>query len=107
MGDSGTNQLRIDKLLWYLRLAPSRSLAQAMIEAGHIRLEGRRITRSSALVHPGQHLVIPLGREVAVIRILTLPTRRGPAPEAQSCYTRIDSASGPSSSADAQALPQT
>ena len=90
MADAVSEQLRIDKLLWYLRLAKSRSLAQAMVEAGHIRLEGRRISRSSATVQAGQHLVIPFGDRVDVIRIIALPTRRGPAPEAQSCYELVE-----------------
>jgi ribosome-associated heat shock protein Hsp15 len=38
--------MRIDKLLWFLRLAKTRSVAQAMAEAGHIRVNGRRIDRA-------------------------------------------------------------
>src|SRR3546814_12855801 len=33
--------IRLDKLLWYLLFARSRSIAQAMVPAGHIRLDGR------------------------------------------------------------------
>lgn len=91
MQGNADEPLRIDKLLWYLRFAKSRSIAQAMVEAGHIRVEGRRISRSSATVQAGQHVVIPLGAQVEVIRILTLPKRRGPASEAQSCYQRVNS----------------
>mgnify|MGYP003391881063 CR=1 FL=1 len=90
MADAVSGQLRVDKLLWYLRFAKSRSIAQAMVEAGHIRLEGRRISRSSATVQAGQHLVIPIGDRVDVIRLISLPTRRGPAPEAQACYELVE-----------------
>lgn len=83
--------IRIDKLLWYLRFVRSRALAQALVEHGHIRLEGRRISRSSTMVHAGQHLVLPLENGIWVIRLIRVPTRRGPAPEAQSCYERLDS----------------
>ncbi|HMO76614.1 MAG TPA: RNA-binding S4 domain-containing protein [Sphingopyxis sp.] len=82
--------IRLDKLLWYLRFARSRSIAQAMIAAGHIRLDGRRVTRASAAVHAGATLVLPAGERIEVIRVLTLPARRGPAPEAQACYARLD-----------------
>jgi len=81
--------IRLDKLLWYLRFARSRSLAQAMIVAGHIRLDGRRVTRASCAVHAGATLVLPVGEHIEVIRVLTLPARRGPAPEAQACYVRL------------------
>ena len=82
--------IRLDKLLWYLRFARSRSIAQAMVTAGHIRLDGRRITRPSAAVHAGATLVLPVGERIEVIRLLTLPGCRGPAPEAQACYIRLD-----------------
>lgn len=82
--------LRLDKLLWYLRFARSRSIAQAMVAAGHIRLDGRRVTRASAAVHVGATLVLPVGERIEVIRLVALPERRGPAPEAQACYVRPD-----------------
>lgn len=82
--------MRIDKLLWYLRLAKSRGVAQAMAEAGHIRLNGRRIDRSHQKIAPGDILVVPLGHGVRVIEVTALPTRRGPASEAQGCYRSLD-----------------
>lgn len=81
--------IRLDKLLWFLRFARSRSIAQAMVAAGHIRLDGRRITRSSCAVHAGATLVLPVGERIEVIRLLSLPLRRGPAAEAQACYARL------------------
>jgi ribosome-associated heat shock protein Hsp15 len=82
--------IRLDKLLWYLRFARSRSVAQAMVAAGHIRVAGRRVTRASAAVHAGETIVLPVGERIEVIRLLSLPLRRGPAPEAQACYVRLD-----------------
>src|SRR3546814_12619957 len=73
--------IRLDKLLWFLRFARSRSVAQAMVEAGHIRLDGRRVTRSSCAVHAGATLVLPVGERIEVIRLWSLPLRRGPAAE--------------------------
>ena len=97
--------IRLDKLLWFLRFARSRSVAQAMVEAGHIRLDGRRVTRSSCAVHAGATLVLPVGERIEVIRLLSLPLRRGPAPEAQACYRRLDPAAAPSAiDADGNAL---
>lgn len=83
--------IRLDKLLWYLRFARSRSIAQAMVAAGHIRLDGRRVTRASAAVHAGATLVLPLGERIEVVRLLALPGRRGPASEAQAHYVRLGS----------------
>ena len=82
--------MRIDKLLWFLRFAKTRSIAQAMAEAGHIRVNGRRIERSHQKVGTGDVLTIPMGHSVRVIELVALPPRRGPAPEAQSCYRVLD-----------------
>jgi ribosome-associated heat shock protein Hsp15 len=82
--------MRIDKLLWYLRLAKTRGVAQEMAETGHIRLNGRRIERAHQKVCVGDTLVVPLAQGVRAIEVLALPVRRGPAPEAQSCYRVLD-----------------
>lgn len=82
--------MRIDKLLWFLRLACSRSFAQHWASDGHIRLNGRRIERPSATVRKGDVIVLPLRDAVRVIKVLAIPERRGPAPEAQACYRFVD-----------------
>ncbi|MHA6767485.1 RNA-binding S4 domain-containing protein [Sphingobium ummariense] len=82
--------LRIDKFLWFARLAKSRSIAQKLAEEGHIRLNGRRIERAHAPVRAGDLITFPHpGGVVRVVRVLLLPTRRGPAPEAQGCYEEL------------------
>lgn len=84
--------MRIDKLLWYLRFASSRGLAQGWVQAGHIRINGRRIEKPGASVAPGDILTLPLRTTVKVVEISALPVRRGPASEAQSCYRVLDCA---------------
>ncbi len=82
--------MRIDKVLWYLRLARSRSIAQALVEDGHLRLNGRRIDRAHQKVATGDVLTIPWGQSVQVLELLALPVRRGPAPEARAHYRVLD-----------------
>lgn len=84
--------MRLDKLLWFLRLTKTRALAQTLAETGHLRLNGRRIERSAQGVAVGDVLVVPLPGGVRVLEILALPQRRGPAPEAQACYRVLDGA---------------
>lgn len=83
---------RIDLFLWYTRFAKTRSAAQAIAEAGTLRLDGRRIDRAHACVRVGSVLAFPLHGRVRVIRVEALPLRRGPAPEAQGCYAELDPA---------------
>jgi ribosome-associated heat shock protein Hsp15 len=84
--------MRIDKVLWFLRFAKSRSIAQAMAETGHIRCNGRRIDRAHQKITVGDVLVLPLPAGVRAIEVVTLPARRGPASEAQGCYRTLDEA---------------
>ena len=72
-----------------MRLTPSRSSAQALAERAIIRLNGRRIDRAHAPVRVGDLITFPQGDLIRVIRVETLPERRGGAPEAQLCYSVI------------------
>jgi ribosome-associated heat shock protein Hsp15 len=98
--------MRIDKLLWFLRFAPTRPHAHDWVLSGHIRLNGRRVERPGTAIKAGDVLVLPLTRGVIVIEIMVLPIRRGPASEAQGCYRVLDEtrlsplAAGPSVTAN-------
>lgn len=82
--------MRLDKLLWFLRLAKTRGVAQGIVAEGHVRLNGRRVERLHQKVAVGDTLVLPLAGGVRVIELLALPVRRGPASEAQCCYRVLD-----------------
>jgi ribosome-associated heat shock protein Hsp15 len=84
-----TGRQRIDKWLWFARLAKSRSIAQKLVTGGKVRVNRDKIDASSRLVRPGDVLTVAFERLVRVIRILDPGTRRGPAPEAQRLYEDI------------------
>ena len=81
--------MRIDRFLFYIRLVKSRTLAQHIIEEGHIRIDGKRIEKPSEDVRVGSVIALPLHDQVRVVRVLAFPTRRGPAPEARTCYEEL------------------
>jgi ribosome-associated heat shock protein Hsp15 len=81
--------LRLDKFLWFVRLAKTRGFAQETVSAGHIRIDGRVVDRAHAAVRIGNVLSFPLHGRVRIIRIEALPGRRGPAGEARNCYTDL------------------
>jgi ribosome-associated heat shock protein Hsp15 len=78
--------MRIDRFLHCIRLAKSRSLAQSLVEAGHIRIDGKRAIKASKAVCVGSVITLPLRGQVRILRVLVLPDRRGPASEARACY---------------------
>jgi ribosome-associated heat shock protein Hsp15 len=47
------------------------------------------VVKSSEEVRAGSVLALPLHGEVRVVRVLSLPSRRGPAPEARGHYEEI------------------
>jgi ribosome-associated heat shock protein Hsp15 len=81
--------IRLDQFLCFARFAKTRSIAQALVGEGHIRLDGRPVCKSSTQVRVGSVLGVPVAGHVRVVRVEALPDRRGPAPEAQSCYTDL------------------
>ena len=83
--------MRIDRYLHCIRLVKSRTLAQAVIDEGHVRIDGRRVEKPSEEVRVGSTIALPLRGEVRVLRVLALPERRGPAPQARSCYEELGS----------------
>lgn len=81
--------LRLDKFLWFTRLAKTRTFAQEVAEVGHMRISGRIVDRAHAPVRVGDVLSFPLHGRVRVIRVEGLPARRGPAAEARLCYSDL------------------
>ena len=82
--------MRLDRFLFFIRLVKSRTLAQALIEEGHVRVDGKRATKTSEEVRLGSIIALPLHGKGRIIHILALPDRRGPASEARTCYEEID-----------------
>jgi ribosome-associated heat shock protein Hsp15 len=81
--------VRLDKYLFFTRLVKTRTLAQRIVESGHVRINSRPIERAHADVRPGMVLTFPLNDRVRVLRVEAIPARRGPPAEAQGCYTDL------------------
>ena len=81
--------MRIDRFLFFIRLVKSRTLAQAIIDQGYVRIDGRRVEKSSEEVRVGSVVALPLHDRVRVLRVVSVPARRGPAAEARACYEEL------------------
>ncbi|MGE0055021.1 MAG: RNA-binding S4 domain-containing protein [Hyphomicrobium sp.] len=86
---SETSSLRIDQWLWFARIAKSRTLAQALIERGKVRINRVRIDKPSQQVKPGDVITISLGPRIRVLQVSALSDRRGPASEAVQLYVEL------------------
>ena len=94
--------LRLDKFLWFARIAKTRTAAQAIVENGRFRLDGRLVERTSTPVKVGSVLTLAHHDRVRVLRVEALPLRRGPAPEAATCITDLAA----QSTVDARSAPK-
>ena len=77
---------RIDKWLFFTRIAKSRTLAQEWVEGGHVSVNGEKVRRSSADVRVGDRLEVLAERRTYVLVVRAPGTRRGPYEEARLLY---------------------
>lgn len=83
---AGAAKQRLDKYLWFARMARTRAAAASLVTGRHVRLNGRKIDQPSRAVVIGDVLTISLSRDVRVLRVLAFAERRGPYEEARCLY---------------------
>lgn len=81
-----TPTLRIDRWLWFARFFKSRSLAAKACTERRVRVNGTVVSKSNHQLRAGDVLTFPQGKEIRVVKVVELGTRRGPAAEAQTLY---------------------
>jgi len=86
---------RIDKWLFFARVAKSRTLAAKLAQGGHVRVNGTKISQASQEIKPGDVLTVTLDRRVVVYEVVACGIRRGPAPEARLLYRDLSPPSPP------------
>lgn len=79
-------KLRIDKWLWYARVAKTRTLAAKLVTSGHVRVNKEKILAAKFGVKQDDVLTIARDNRVRILKIVALGDRRGPASEAQLLY---------------------
>ena len=88
----GAARQRIDKWLWHARTVRTRTDAAALVESGHVRLNGQRVTAASQPVRVGDVLTLALDRAVRVMRVEGFAERRGGASDARTLYSDLTGA---------------
>jgi ribosome-associated heat shock protein Hsp15 len=77
---------RLDKWLWHARVVRARAGAAALIEAGHVRVNGARETAPGHSVKIGDVVTIGLDRTVRILKVAGFAERRGDASAARLLY---------------------
>jgi ribosome-associated heat shock protein Hsp15 len=77
---------RLDKWLWHARVVKARSSAAALVEAGHVRVNGAREKAPGHSVKVGDVVTIGLDRTVRILKVVGFAERRGDASAARVLY---------------------
>lgn len=86
---SAAGSQRLDKWLWFARVAKSRTLAAALVTGGKVRVNRVRTDKASHSLKPGDVVTINVGPRVRVLKVLLPGTRRGPATEARGLFDEL------------------
>ena len=75
--------------------AGSRGDAAALVEAGHVRLNGKKVGAASQLVRTGDVVTVALDRAVRVLKVEGFAEKRGDASFARGLYRDLTAGSVP------------
>ena len=80
---------RLDKWLWHARVVRARTTAAALIESGHVRINGVRETSPGHAIKAGDVLTVALDRSVRVLKVVGFCERRGDAASVTGLYADL------------------
>lgn len=76
---------RLDRWLWSVRLARTRSDAAAACRGGHVRVNDIP-AKPATSVHPGDRVRARVYERIRIVEVTKVIEKRVGAPEAQACY---------------------
>jgi ribosome-associated heat shock protein Hsp15 len=80
---------RVDKWLWHARIVKTRTLAQKLVSAGHVRINRNKVEQPGHGVKIGDVLTIRRERDILVYRVEGIAPQRGPFAQARKLYADL------------------
>jgi ribosome-associated heat shock protein Hsp15 len=80
---------RLDKWLWHARMVKARTHAAALVEAGHVRVNGTREKSPGHSLKVDDVLTIRLDRGIRILKVTGFAERRGNAAAARALYDDV------------------
>ena len=77
---------RLDKWLWFARIAKTRTLATRLVETGKARVNRTKVSKASRTVRAGDVITLAIHEQIRVLKVVAFGARRGPAAEAAMLY---------------------
>jgi ribosome-associated heat shock protein Hsp15 len=88
---------RLDKWLWFARIAKSRTLAAQLVQDGKVRVNRVKAAKPAQTVRPDDVLTIVIRGNIQVLKVLAPGVRRGPPAEARLLYEVLSAPGGEAS----------
>ena len=85
---------RLDKWLWHARVVKARTSAAALVESGHVRVNGVREKSPGHAVKADDVITIALDRGVRLMKVVGFSERRGDASAARALYEDLKPPAG-------------
>ena len=87
--DQSDLNIRLDQLLYYLRLFKTRGIATNVIEKGACKVNNFLVKKKNKVINIGNIVEIKNEKVTKKIKVLKIPLRRGPFKEAKIHYEDI------------------
>ncbi len=81
--------LRLDIYLYYIRIFKSRSLATKFVLTNRLRVSGQVTQKPHKMISVGDVLTITINDNIKILKVLDIPSRRGPYSESLNFYEDI------------------
>ena len=81
--------LRLDIYLYYIRLFKSRSIATKFVLTSRLRISGQLTQKPHKMISVGDVLTMTINDNIKILKVLDIPSRRGPYPESLNFYEDI------------------
>ena len=81
--------IRLDIYLYYIRRFKSRSIATKFVLTNRLRISGQVTQKPHKMISIGDVLTITINDNIKILKVLDIPSRRGPYPESLNFYEDI------------------
>ena len=81
--------LRLDIYLYYIRIFKSRSIATKFVLTNRLRISGQVTQKPHKMITVGDVLTITINDNIKILKVLDIPSRRGPYSESLNFYKDI------------------
>lgn len=95
--DAKTGAQRLDKWLWFARVAKTRTLSAALISEGKVRVNGVKVIKPAHTVKTGETVTVVMRQRMRILKVAGIGARRGSAEVAGHLYEDLSPAPPPKS----------